>query len=368
MPSLIAILGTCLTAAAVAAAADMPDVRPGDRDAAPPWANSSAGDPTAARPQAAGYGVAADDLRSKAAAPAQAAPVDGAAGLAPDPRPASGRPVPHGDVEPAVFQKEADSLATRLAAAAEPLAEPSKGDVPAATPRPTPDNVLRPTPAKPLSADPQSAGPYSAFPARTSGQPPVPFAARSSGTLATTATAIATSGSAASIPLGNAGKGPLAKASPLEAVCTVGGSLSVVLGLFLVVAWAMRKAAPRGALVLPKEVFEILGRASLGARQQVQLLRCGSKLLLISITPQGAETLTEVIDPVEVDRIAGICQQGNPKSSTSAFRQVFQQLATADPTPASGHPTNGSAKTPATDDLQLAGPRRKRYRWEEKHA
>ncbi len=32
-------------------------------------------------------------------------------------------------------------------------------------------------------------------------------------------------------------------------------------------------------------------------------------------------------DPLEVDRIAGICQQGNPKSSTTAFRQVFQQLA-----------------------------------------
>jgi flagellar biogenesis protein FliO len=145
-------------------------------------------------------------------------------------------------------------------------------------------------------------------------------------------------------------------------VCTVGGSLSVVLGLFLVVAWAMRKAAPRGALALPKDVFEILGRASLGARQQVQLLRCGCKLLLVSITPHGVETLTEVTDAVEVDRIAGICQQGNPKSSTMAFRQVFQQLA-AEPRSASG-----SGKATAADDLQLSGPRRKRYRWEEKHA
>ena len=65
----------------------------------------------------------------------------------------------------------------------------------------------------------------------------------------------------------------------------------------------------------------------LGARQQVQLLRCGNKLLLVSITPGGAETLTEVTDPLEVDRIAGICQQAHPKSATTAFRQVFQQLA-----------------------------------------
>ena len=91
---------------------------------------------------------------------------------------------------------------------------------------------------------------------------------------------------------------------------TVGGSLAIVLGLFFIVAWAMRKTAPRGRWLLPKEVFEILGRAPLGARQQVQLLRCGNKLLLVSITPNGAETLTEVTDPLEVDRIAGICQAG----------------------------------------------------------
>ena len=107
---------------------------------------------------------------------------------------------------------------------------------------------------------------------------------------------------------------------------------------------------------MPREVFEILGRSSLGARQQVQLLRCGSKLLLVTITPHGTETLTEVTDPLEVDRIAGVCHQANPKSSTAAFRQVFQQLAT-------------STKDPGdTGNLELGGLRRKRYRWEEKHA
>jgi flagellar biogenesis protein FliO len=149
-------------------------------------------------------------------------------------------------------------------------------------------------------------------------------------------------------------KAGLGKSSPLSAMFTVGGSLSIVLGLFLVVAWAMRKTAPRGTNRLPKEVFEILGRAPLGARQQVQLLRYGSKLLLVSITPHGTETLTEVTDPLEVDRIAGICQQGNPKSSTAAFRQVFQQVATK---PAAAEP-----------DYPDLGPRRKKYRWEKEHA
>ena len=96
-------------------------------------------------------------------------------------------------------------------------------------------------------------------------------------------------------------------------MATVGGSLAVVLGLFLLVAWVMRKASPRSSSALPGEVFEVLGRAPLAGRQQVHLLRCGSKLLLVSITPAATETLTEVTDPVEVDRLAGLCRQAHPQ-------------------------------------------------------
>jgi hypothetical protein len=58
----------------------------------------------------------------------------------------------------------------------------------------------------------------------------------------------------------------------------------------------------------------------------MHLLRCGNKLLLVSVTPAGAETLTEVTDPLEVDRLAGLCRQAHAQSATVAFRQVFQQL------------------------------------------
>ena len=42
---------------------------------------------------------------------------------------------------------------------------------------------------------------------------------------------------------------------------------------------------PPGPAALPGEAFEVLGRASSTHRQQVHLLRCGSKLLLVSLTP-----------------------------------------------------------------------------------
>jgi flagellar biogenesis protein FliO len=119
------------------------------------------------------------------------------------------------------------------------------------------------------------------------------------------------------------GKGP----AGLPAMVTTGGSLAVVLGLFFLLAWVFRRSAPRASALLPGEVFEVLGRAPLAGRQQVHLLRCGNKLLLVSVTPGGAETLTEVTDAAEVDRLAGLCRQGHPQSASAAFRQVFEQFA-----------------------------------------
>ncbi|MBN2130429.1 MAG: flagellar biosynthetic protein FliO [Sedimentisphaerales bacterium] len=112
----------------------------------------------------------------------------------------------------------------------------------------------------------------------------------------------------------------------LEMLVTTGGALALVVGLILVLAWAVRRAAPRGSLPLPTDVVEVLGRAPLGHRQQVSLLRCGNKLLLVSVTSDGAETLTEITDPAEVDRLAGLCQQARPGSATAAFRNVLQQF------------------------------------------
>ncbi len=113
----------------------------------------------------------------------------------------------------------------------------------------------------------------------------------------------------------------------LPLIVTLGGSLALVLGVFFLIVWAVRCAAPRGLTVLPSEVVEVLGRAPLAGRQQLHLLRCGKKLILVSVTPAGAETLTEITEPEEVDRLAGLCQQARPNSATAAFRQVLRQLA-----------------------------------------
>ncbi len=117
------------------------------------------------------------------------------------------------------------------------------------------------------------------------------------------------------------------KRTPSGSLVTVFSSLAVVVGLFLLVAWFARRVNPKATAMLPKEVIELMGRAPLSGRQQMHLVRLGNKLLLLSVTPNGAETLTEITDRDEVDRLCGICQQNQPGSISATFRQVLSQLS-----------------------------------------
>jgi flagellar biogenesis protein FliO len=117
---------------------------------------------------------------------------------------------------------------------------------------------------------------------------------------------------------------------PLDSMYTILTALAVVIGAFLVFAWALRRGGRamggrRGNL--PADVVSVLGRVPLAARQFAELLRVGNKLVLVSLTPNGAETLTEVTDPAEVDRLVGLCREHDPHSASQAFEQVFRQLS-----------------------------------------
>lgn len=114
---------------------------------------------------------------------------------------------------------------------------------------------------------------------------------------------------------------------PAASLATGAASLALVLGIFLAAAWALRRSMPQGAAKLPAEVVEVLGRAPLAGRQFAYLIRCGNKLLLVSIMQGSTETLTEITEPAEVDRLAGLCRQAHPQSATASFRHVLQQFS-----------------------------------------
>ncbi|MBL8828299.1 MAG: flagellar biosynthetic protein FliO [Planctomycetaceae bacterium] len=103
-------------------------------------------------------------------------------------------------------------------------------------------------------------------------------------------------------------------------------SLLVVVGLFFGTIWIIKRTLPTPAPRLPAEVVEVLGSTPLAGRQNAHLVRLGNKLLLVSVFPSGAETLTEITDPLEVDRIAGICKSQQPQSSSASFRTLLDQI------------------------------------------
>jgi flagellar biogenesis protein FliO len=119
---------------------------------------------------------------------------------------------------------------------------------------------------------------------------------------------------------------PAARSHEMSPFVTGAASLGIVLGLFLLVAWAVRRGMPRSAALLPRDALEVLGRAPLVGRQQVHLVRCGNKVLLLSVSAASVETLTEITDRAEIERLGEICRQAGAGGAAS-FRQVFSQFA-----------------------------------------
>jgi flagellar biogenesis protein FliO len=118
-----------------------------------------------------------------------------------------------------------------------------------------------------------------------------------------------------------------AAASPGRALGTVAASLGGVLALFFVVSWCLQRTGNKGNERLPKEAMEVLGQAPLAGRQQAQLVRLGNKLLLVAITPGGAETLAEVTEPREVEALLAMCRRGQAGSATASFREALVELS-----------------------------------------
>ncbi len=122
--------------------------------------------------------------------------------------------------------------------------------------------------------------------------------------------------------------GPQPAAGAVAKPWSLAGSLALVLGVFFLVVWLFRRALPQGRGILPPEAFEVLGRAPLANRQQAQLLRCGNKLLLVCVGAAGAETLTEIIDPAEVERLAEVCRGG--RNGDAAVGRTLRGLENSD--------------------------------------
>lgn len=107
---------------------------------------------------------------------------------------------------------------------------------------------------------------------------------------------------------------------------SIAASLFVVVGLFLIFAWVGKKNMKPNNGRLSKEIIQVLGKSQLSGKQQLELVRVGQKLLLLCVTPSGVETLTEITEPGEVERLLTIVRQDSPGSMTATFHDVLSQM------------------------------------------
>lgn len=114
-------------------------------------------------------------------------------------------------------------------------------------------------------------------------------------------------------------------------IATTFSALAVVLGIFLIFAWMMKRASGKGASGLPNELVEILGQVPLNGRQRLCVVRFGRKLVLACVSIDGAETLAELTDPEEVEELLAVWRRTSPASASHAFRKVFAQYVAEEP-------------------------------------
>lgn len=107
---------------------------------------------------------------------------------------------------------------------------------------------------------------------------------------------------------------------------SIAASLFVVVGLFLIFAWVGKKNMKPNNGRLSKEIIQVLGKSQLSGKQQLELVRVGQKLLLLCVTPNSVETLTEITEPNEVERLLTIVRQDSPGSMTATFQEVLTQM------------------------------------------
>lgn len=103
--------------------------------------------------------------------------------------------------------------------------------------------------------------------------------------------------------------------------------LVLVVGLFLLCMSLMRKAGPSPTTPLPYDAVVMLGRIPLAPKRFAHLLQVGNKLVLVSICGDRTDTITEITDPSEVDRLLAICMKGNKHGTSVEFQRVLDKMA-----------------------------------------
>ena len=103
----------------------------------------------------------------------------------------------------------------------------------------------------------------------------------------------------------------------------VGGSLAIVLGGFFLLTVFLRKKTT----ALPAhEMIEPLGSVPITPKVRLHLVRFGSRILVLHISGQNVQRVAELEDPVEVQKLLGLCQGGSSNSVPVSVNDLLQTM------------------------------------------
>lgn len=114
---------------------------------------------------------------------------------------------------------------------------------------------------------------------------------------------------------------------PRGSTASTVAALAVVTGLLLLAMWGLKRSLPASMQLLPADAARVVGRMHITGKQFAHLVKLGDKLVLISITPAGVDTLTEISEPDQVMRLLALCASDSGHSLKRDFDHILKQIS-----------------------------------------
>jgi flagellar biogenesis protein FliO len=102
-----------------------------------------------------------------------------------------------------------------------------------------------------------------------------------------------------------------------SSIWNTAAALGAICAALVAVSLGLRRRRRSGGGRLPVEAVEVLGRTAVDGRHAISLVRCGSRVLVLSVdATEGLSTLAEINDPEEVNLLVDLC--GLPHGGVAA--------------------------------------------------
>lgn len=137
------------------------------------------------------------------------------------------------------------------------------------------------------------------------------------------------------------------------------GAIAAVLGGVL---WALKRFSPGGIAASNSRLVEVLARTPVGPKQAVVLLRVGPRIVLLGVTPDAIQPITEIHDAAEVERLAFRTEP--PARTGAGFGSLLAgMMASVRPTPLGEFEPPEAVETRVRQEIDVL--KRKLMSWEE---